>query len=349
MLHFPLGFSVGMTVAVCWGFYYNPELICAASSLALAVSNSALLNVSEVSAGSLLESDAELAVRRDIVFDTTDKTVPGDVEVRISVADASPTCQNTSATSIVRLACPPGRRLGLVVDYGTFMPPLTHTTSQCLDQLRTIDGINFDANGSPYFTISSGLWNDGATLSSTDRQVGYNCSLYGPPVPAYYADTFLPKLGVFDTTVTPPRLIKNADVDFVVWEVNSRNTFGYDLTVAGANCHGAPQSWTQYQQLATSSGSRPDDLWSKSSHVSCNDSAAPALTDTIRTSSYQILSDQNGIDWQSRVMGVYMFRARVVDSEFRYIICLYYCVYLMMQFLRFECPFCRAGIWSAHQ
>ncbi|KAI9199815.1 cation channel sperm-associated protein subunit delta-domain-containing protein [Polychytrium aggregatum] len=120
--------------------------------------------------------------------------------------------------------------------------------------------------------------------ATTQKTVSFNCSLYGPPIPAYYAYNFVPIFDVYDGSVLQETLQAN----FVLWEDNGRTTFSFNTTVGQS-----------YQSCFVTN---------------------PNAQSFSASSVYQILnySSYSAITWSSGNDGIYMFSAKVIDPSYSY-------------------------------
>jgi hypothetical protein len=264
---------------------------------------------------------------KSFTIDAINKTTRSEVMLNLASMGTTISCRNTSISSVARLTCPPARKLGIVIPVNIhhpasiLVPSYSETYSKCKENVHATGSVAMNENDVPIVTIPATSWKglDNA-IGTSDKTAVYNCTHYGSPIPAYYSEPWHPVFGVFDASVSPPKLLRIVNASVVLWEVNGRYTFNYNTTVGAANCRGAPQTWSKWREAARSLGDgiSPSVLWNSTSYINCNSPLAPPLTEAAKTAQYEVLSGYNSISWQGRAEGIYMFKARVLDPEFRF-------------------------------
>jgi hypothetical protein len=308
--------------------------------ISVGISNSTLLNFYKTQDVEMDASSSSTARGRSqaYVIDTVKKSSPGITDIRVAANDHNIACFGGMKTSLVRAQCPPGRVLGLVfVKDGVF--DSHHLEYHIAGQGTTNCGsggnaLLRDTNGDYSIILPAGTYkNEDGNRGSVDKLVSYDCDRFGPPLPVFYSDAWRPYLGLFQigNNGTTPRkseeelsttaLISEevhflglVTAEFVVYEVNLRTTFTFNVTQYNVNCQGAGQTWEDFEYPLTS---KTYEKWTAETYIPCNDTrAGPARPNQ----PYEVMSlnGHTGLRWGGSVDGIYMFHARVIDSTYSF-------------------------------
>ena len=327
--------------------YVGPSSIDANSNhIAVGLSNSSLVSLNVlVNEETVLPASPKVRSRlKTFSIDTFGKTKPGVTDVRLTAGGLNLGCLDGAKTSIVRAQCPPGRKLGIITPYSnvsfndptTFSYFISHYGNDGHPHCDNSHGSSIFKNeaGEYYLIIPAGTYtDDNGDVADTDKTVPYDCDGYGTPISAFYSDAFRPILGVFqvgsngstptgdEIDITHQQIASThveflgiVEAEYVVWEVNLRNTFTYNATQKDANCVNGAQSWSDFTSPSMQGAF---DRWNATSYIHCNSSNASPKDPH---APYQILQHHghSGLRWGGSVDSIYMFTARVIDPNFRY-------------------------------
>lgn len=252
--------------------------------------------------------------------------------LRISPRTATYSCNNAGKTSTILASCIPGRFIMSLINSNneSILNPAASNGFPC--QLAS-DGnswtgeFSFSVPAYKYVDISTG------NTATAEKVVNYDCGLYGPPITVNYGDIFRPNLGLFvrktslgsnGAVMTNITFLTQTTADIVMWEVNGRiPTFKYSSTQQAAGCLRPAQNWAAVtSHWRTNGGLSPFDLWTQKVYSDCTvndgiDVLYPTSGANWLNQPYEILDQRNGIAWSSRTEGIYVFRVRIIDPEFR--------------------------------
>lgn len=295
--------------------------------ISLSFSNRSIVNVN-VTANDQVALSSSGAMTRNIGFtiDTFGMTAPGKSEVRISANGATLRCSNSSQTSVLRVACPPGRFMELVKDGMIHKLQPETVVASTGDFNQCVDLGNGQWYGKFQYDIPAGTSQDsnGATVG-TQRTGIYDCALYGPPIYAFYSDAYQPNIGRFQYTsaggqsysLATATLLDLNNRQFALEEVYGRSTFTYNATNADVGCKYPAQTWQEIRNTYGSGGLSVFESWNTSTYAPCTDpqrsGAKGSLTDI-----YQLITPNNALRWTGTIDGYYIFRGRIIDPTYSF-------------------------------
>ncbi|RKP17495.1 hypothetical protein ROZALSC1DRAFT_24147, partial [Rozella allomycis CSF55] len=141
--------------------------------------------------------------------------------------------------------------------------------------------------------------------------ISYDCDTYGNPIEAYYAETFTPKVALYDGDT----FIKYIDSNFVVWEDLRRIDYSYGLNLKTAGCNRKPDNnWDSLAKILN-----PLTYWTNVYSKDCY-SGAYSLSSSESSLPFPIMnsSNVNGLSWRGSEDGHYFFTLLVIDPDFSY-------------------------------
>eukprot|EP00842_Homolaphlyctis_polyrhiza_P000046 jgi/Hompol1/1041/HPOL_004442-RA len=255
----------------------------------------------------------------------------GRLEIQVRPNNDSLVCTSKPKVAVVRVGCPPTRRLVLRRQsiatpiaspepryfWGTRYTATTTTTSTTAAAATPTIPVTDCSTAPSQITVPGGFWiSDWSSLSrgSSDKTVAYNCTKYGAPVTVYYGDYYMPVFDVFDGT----KYVATVNADIGLWEYNGRTSFTFNTTAVAAGCRIKAQTWTQMASLLPSD---PSNALTSTNYVACySSSLAYTLSGNDQYAAYTFINqtNYNALLWTDGLGGYYMFKARVLDANYSY-------------------------------
>jgi hypothetical protein len=275
--------------------------------ISVSFSNQSLVNFKVIQDEEIVTSQATKTRmrRQSFQIDTSGKLTEGKTDLRITANAANLGCTDTGLTSIFRISCPPGRFLEIMIgDLMNKLASTMHAPSPCT---RMSNG---QWSGSFEYTISSGKWVDPVTgaAGTQAKTATYNCTLYGPPIQAYYSDVFRPKFALFkqsaetesSTSLYDAEMKQEFEDNIILMELNGRNTYGFNATPTDMACRYRPQTWSEIRDTKTGIKTADDlfNAWTTSTYKACNETSRNTTSPGWQKDMYEILSSENGILWK---------------------------------------------------
>ncbi|KAJ3205133.1 hypothetical protein HDU67_009089 [Dinochytrium kinnereticum] len=280
-------------------------------------------------------SNSILEFRLKTLIKPKSSKLKGKTELLIRPASGSIACKNTQASSSVVIGCRPTRKL-------VFRGPLeavprgAQTTTAAASTSHSGHGSTSPSQSSDSaaqhlppsnltipdcshapstYTIPGGYWVQDFkswTRPSFAKTVNYDCKTYGLPVNAFYGVDFIPNFDLYDDGV----FVRTVTADIAMWENDGRDSFGYLLTTGSAGCVKKPQSWID---MAKDFSGAPIDAFGPKNYDPCYVSNSNVTQHIDHNSPYTIFNSTNGngLIWQQRVDGIFLFTARVLDPTYR--------------------------------
>uniref|UniRef100_A0A8C6ZHV8 Cation channel sperm-associated protein subunit epsilon n=1 Tax=Nothoprocta perdicaria TaxID=30464 RepID=A0A8C6ZHV8_NOTPE len=112
------------------------------------------------------------------------------------------------------------------------------------------------------------------------------------------------------------KYVRRVEANFILWEMKGRSDYGYTSSMKEEGCLHKAQSWPM--MLNASKNSTLDEIWGPQNYRSCfvfdENSTEEGLYEQ-----YQILNmtSTNSIAWSPSHSGIYVFRVRIVDPNYR--------------------------------
>ncbi|KAJ3125637.1 hypothetical protein HK100_010675 [Physocladia obscura] len=220
-------------------------------------------------------------------------TESGTSVLSIHPKSANLACTNAFKTSKCFVGCPSVRRI-----------LLRGQSRSCSNATNLPTTVN----------LAPGTWvSDFTTFArpTSEKFIAYNCAAWGIPVDVYYGAPFVPIFDVYDGDV----FVKSVGVDVGLWEIHGRQV-RYNMTNGQAGCTRAAQTWIGMVEANGGTGD-PVDAWGPDNYVSCfgDTSGGVNLKDE-----YTVFNSTSwlAIVWTGGNDGVYVFTAKVLDSDFSY-------------------------------
>ncbi|TFK03237.1 nicotinamide N-methyltransferase-like [Platysternon megacephalum] len=109
--------------------------------------------------------------------------------------------------------------------------------------------------------------------------------------------------------------VKTVEANFILWEVHGRSDYSYNSSMKQVGCLREAQTWIS--MLEEHENSTLDKIWGPQNYISCFESELGPLGDLNQL--YQILnhSGYNSLIWPTEYSGIYVFRVKIVDPNFR--------------------------------
>nr|XP_020643448.1 uncharacterized protein C1orf101 homolog isoform X4 [Pogona vitticeps] len=153
-----------------------------------------------------------------------------------------------------------------------------------------------------------------------DLEIDYDLQTYGCPIDVHYADIFRPTIGLYIDN----EFLSIVDANYVLWEMNGRNDFGYNATMEQVRCVNRAQSWNSMiysygiNETSSITPEEADMIWGPHNYASCFATITEDLSDL--DNPYEILNHSgiNSITWPQYNTGIYMFRLKIVDPNFSF-------------------------------
>uniref|UniRef100_A0A8C3S866 Uncharacterized protein n=1 Tax=Chelydra serpentina TaxID=8475 RepID=A0A8C3S866_CHESE len=109
--------------------------------------------------------------------------------------------------------------------------------------------------------------------------------------------------------------VKTVEANFILWEVHGRSDYSYNSSMKQVGCLRKAQTWIS--MLEEHENSTLDEIWGPQNYRSCFESELGPPGDLNQL--YQILnhSGYNSLVWPTEYSGIYVFRVKIVDPNFR--------------------------------
>uniref|UniRef100_A0A8C4W5F0 Cation channel sperm-associated protein subunit epsilon n=1 Tax=Gopherus evgoodei TaxID=1825980 RepID=A0A8C4W5F0_9SAUR len=141
--------------------------------------------------------------------------------------------------------------------------------------------------------------------------VNYDWDKYGCLMDLYYAIPFHPDIALYDGST----FVETVEANFILWEIHGRSDYSYNSSMKQVGCLREAQTWIS--MLEEHENSTLDEIWGPQNYRSCFQSELGPLGDLNQL--YQILnhSGYNSLIWPTEYSGIYVFRVKIVDPNFR--------------------------------
>uniref|UniRef100_A0A8C0J3T5 Cation channel sperm-associated protein subunit epsilon n=1 Tax=Chelonoidis abingdonii TaxID=106734 RepID=A0A8C0J3T5_CHEAB len=109
--------------------------------------------------------------------------------------------------------------------------------------------------------------------------------------------------------------VKTVEANFILWEIHGRSDYSYNSSMKQVGCLREAQTWIS--MLEEHENSTLDEIWGPQNYRSCFQSELGPLGDLNQL--YQIMnhSGYNSLIWPTEYSGIYVFRVKIVDPNFR--------------------------------
>uniref|UniRef100_A0A8C4JQC3 Uncharacterized protein n=2 Tax=Dromaius novaehollandiae TaxID=8790 RepID=A0A8C4JQC3_DRONO len=208
------------------------------------------------------------------------------IELQPSVFEA--TCELRSQVSHIFVGCPPGRHI--IVE-------------------RPSDVVCQKHDFTTYRIPGKFLWH----ATAEDKIAYYDWDNYGCLMELHYERYFQPVISMYDGN----KYVRRVETNFVLWEMQGRNDYGYTSSMKEEGCLYKAQSWPM--MLNGSKNSTLDEIWGPQNYRSCFVFHQNS-TDEGLYEQYQILNrtSTNSIVWATSHSGIYVFRVRILDPNYSF-------------------------------
>uniref|UniRef100_A0A8C8VE94 Uncharacterized protein n=1 Tax=Pelusios castaneus TaxID=367368 RepID=A0A8C8VE94_9SAUR len=107
--------------------------------------------------------------------------------------------------------------------------------------------------------------------------------------------------------------VKTVEANFILWEIQGRSDYNYNTSMKQVGCLHEAQTWLS--MLEEHENDTLDEIWGPQNYRSCFELGP--LGDL--NQQYQILnhSSSNSLIWPTEYNGIYVFRVKIVDPNFR--------------------------------
>uniref|UniRef100_A0A8B9QFG2 Cation channel sperm-associated protein subunit epsilon n=1 Tax=Apteryx owenii TaxID=8824 RepID=A0A8B9QFG2_APTOW len=140
----------------------------------------------------------------------------------------------------------------------------------------------------------------------------YDWDKYGCLMELHYERYFQPVISMYDGN----KYVRRVETNFILWEMKGRTDYGYTSSMKEEGCLYKAQSWPM--MLNESKNSTLDEIWGPQNYRSCFVFHQNS-TDEGLYEQYQILNmtSTNSIVWATSHSGIYVFRVRILDPNYR--------------------------------
>ncbi|XP_068925257.1 cation channel sperm-associated auxiliary subunit epsilon [Petaurus breviceps papuanus] len=147
--------------------------------------------------------------------------------------------------------------------------------------------------------------------SPKDKIVNYNVTQYGCPMKIPMMNKFQPVLLLYDG----PNFVEEVKVNFIIWEIHGRKDFGYTLSMWDAGCVNEAQSWKSMKEEYK--GLPMEEIWGPHNYRHCFSFSLGKSGDLSQPYEIFNLTNKNEIVWKNHHIGFYVFRAQIIDPNYR--------------------------------
>nr|XP_020011979.1 uncharacterized protein C1orf101 homolog [Castor canadensis] len=143
-------------------------------------------------------------------------------------------------------------------------------------------------------------------------KVRYDWGKYGCPLRVDFREKFQPVIQVSDEN----GVYGDVDVNFIVWEIHGRDDYTFNSTMKQSGCLNEAQTWKTMMEM--NENLPLDMVWGPENYRPCFSYAIGKPGDLSQPYEILNISNKNHLVWPTDHVGMYVFRAKVLDPNFSF-------------------------------